>query len=204
MNWLLARLVRLWLGSLRVDVDFHPGVHDDPARPRIIAFLHGDLMAMIAWPRRRMTWALVSASRDGGWLAAALSRLPLVGIVRGSSSRDGAGALRALLRAALRAPSDCAFAVDGPRGPRGAMHGGVLACARALEGRVIPLTARCGAALTLRTWDRAIIPLPFSRVSLRLGAPIDAAEPRARERLLHALAPCSAEAPNSHRTEVGS
>ncbi|MFW5738829.1 MAG: DUF374 domain-containing protein [Myxococcota bacterium] len=130
---------------------------------------------LLAHRRRRRTVALVSWSRDGSLLSGAM-RWFGVASVRGSGSRGGrAGLQRSVER--LVAGWDAAFAVDGPRGPRGLARPGALAAARSARGIVIPYAAAGSRSLSLESWDRFQVPLPFSRVAVVLGAPM---LPRAR------------------------
>lgn len=188
MRAALQWVVRAWIASLRVRVVRHPRLAAVDADRWVIAFLHADLVGMVAWPRRRTTAALVSGSSDGDWLAGVLGAMKRVAVVRGSSSRGGARGLRALIRVARQGAVDCAFAVDGPRGPRGRVHGGVVTCARALGAVLVPLRLEARASLSLGTWDRAVVPLPFARITITLGAPLEAARPDAGVLLAAALA----------------
>jgi lysophospholipid acyltransferase (LPLAT)-like uncharacterized protein len=116
---------------------------------------------------------MVSWSRDGALQAAAMQRLGL-SVVRGSSSRGGARALAELVRGLRRGDSDAAFAVDGPRGPYGAAKAGARCAARAVRGVLVPAGAAVSSGVVLRrAWDRFGIAWPFSRVVIRLGAPIE-------------------------------
>lgn len=128
--------------------------------------------------------ALVSASRDGGMLAHVLGLFHVVP-VRGSSSRRGAAALRELATAARRG-CDLAVTPDGPRGPAGVVNEGVIAAAQLSGLPLVPVSYALGWKLTLRSWDRFQIPLPFSRVSVQVGEPLwvpRAADAAQRERL---------------------
>lgn len=73
--------------------------------------------------------------------------------------------------------ADSAFAVDGPRGPRGVAKGGAIVAARATGAVVVPLggAVRCGLVLR-RSWDQFAIAWPFTRVDVKLGRPIDPTE----------------------------
>lgn len=146
-----------------------------PDHPVIYAFWHNRILAITAaflrcYPRgRRGVLVLTSASRDGMWLGEVVARLGM-GSVRGSSSRRGATALRELLDR-VAAGYDIAITPDGPRGPRYQLGSGLVYLAQKAAIPVIPLHARFGPALRLRTWDRFTIPLPFSRIEVTLDAP---------------------------------
>ncbi len=185
----IGLLARLWVATLRVTVLPPPGDGELPGEvPWVLAFFHGQQFALLRWPRRRPTGVMVSLSADGDIQARALPRLGLV-IRRGSTSRGGARALAALVRL-LRSGHDAAFAVDGPRGPWGAIHPGAAAAAHHARGVLVPLACASSPRLVLlRAWDRFELPWPFARVTIAVGAPLlcpDAPE-AVTEALRHAL-----------------
>jgi lysophospholipid acyltransferase (LPLAT)-like uncharacterized protein len=195
----LGLVARAWLSTLRVRVAVDPALEAVRDRPWVMAFWHGTQWPLLAWrtwrrsPRRgrRGTVVLVSLSRDGALQAGALAVQGLT-VVRGSSSRGGARGLAALVRAMRRDGADAAFAVDGPRGPRGVVKGGVVVAARAAGAVLVPVAGAVRRGLILgRAWDRFAIAWPFTRVDVVFGRPVDpmaAADPRAEiERSLAVL-----------------
>lgn len=188
---LLGGLVRLWLSTLRVRLRVDPSLSNAYDRPWVLAFWHGDQWPLLAWQRRRRTVVLVSFSSDGALQARALSVLGLK-VVRGSSSRGGAGGLAAVVRAMKRSGADAAFAVDGPRGPRGVVKAGAVVAARLTGGVLVPMAGLVRRGLVFnRAWDRFTVAWPFSVVDVAIGAPLDpldVADPRAAlERSIAAL-----------------
>ena len=179
-GWLLGLVARAWLATLHIVVVRDAALDPDDARPWVLAFWHGQQLPLLGWRRRRRSVALVSLSRDGELLAAALPRLGMA-VERGSSSRSGARGLRAAVRR-LRAGLDAAFAVDGPRGPRGTVHPGALTAARLAGGVVVPMGVASRGGWVLSTWDRFELPRPFGRVVVALGAPLSATTAQARVR----------------------
>jgi lysophospholipid acyltransferase (LPLAT)-like uncharacterized protein len=169
----LGLLARIWLATLRVRVMRHPaldGVHD---RPWVLAFWHGTQWPLLAWRRRRPTVVLVSLSRDGAMQARALA-LQGLRVVRGSSSRGGVRGLTALVRAMRRDGADAAFAVDGPRGPRGTVKAGAVVAARLSGAVLVPMAGIVRRGIVLRrAWDRFAIAWPFTCVEVVLGSPVD-------------------------------
>jgi hypothetical protein len=155
-------------------------------RPLIYALWHGRLL-MIPWLSARLTArhgartirVLASRSRDGELIARYVRRFGLHAI-RGSSSRGGASALRALA-AALRAGDDVVVAPDGPRGPRQRVQGGLPALAAISGVPVVPLAFAAHPARRLATWDAFLVPAPFARGVLVIGAPVAIARDEARE-----------------------
>jgi lysophospholipid acyltransferase (LPLAT)-like uncharacterized protein len=169
----LGLFVRLYLASLRVSVHADPALDRTDIRPWVLCFWHGEQLALLRFRRRRSTVALVSHSADGQLQSGALAMQGLR-VERGSSSRGGARGLIAIVRRLLRG-EDAAFALDGPKGPRCTVHPGAGAAARLAAGVLIPMGSAAPRGITLaRAWDRFRIPLPFSRVAVRLGAPLSA------------------------------
>jgi lysophospholipid acyltransferase (LPLAT)-like uncharacterized protein len=200
-----AMLVRALASTLRVRVAGLEGVsgHWRHGTPVIYAVWHGRMLLM-AWANARLrrtdgarpVTVLASRSRDGELLAAYVRRFGL-DAVRGSSSRGGAAALRALA-GAVRAGRDVAVVPDGPRGPREQCRPGAVALAALTGAPLVPLAFAARPARRLATWDRFLVPLPFARCALVFGAPmhVTAGDDRARavKELARALGETTAEA----------
>lgn len=93
-------------------------------------------------------------------------------VVRGSSKRQGAQALIRTKRA-LENGYSAAIALDGPRGPVYRSKPGILFLAAKVGYPVVPLTYSGEKAWILsRTWCRYMIPKPFSRCLVAMGAPV--------------------------------
>ena len=114
--------------------------------------------------------AMVSASKDGGFLAAILERFK-VQPVRGSTSRRGPQALLELTTWAKRG-YDLAITPDGPRGPCYVVQNGTMSIAQVTGLPILPASYHLSWKIRPRSWDRFQIPLPFSRCEVRLGKPI--------------------------------
>ncbi len=137
--------------------------------PCIVVFWHECLPAclpMVVRERRRHGCpkpgvVLASRHRDGR-LIGNVARYFGLGLVLGSTSRGGAAGLRNLL-AALRGGVDIGITPDGPRGPRRVAAPGVARLAALAGAPVLPMAAWTRFAITLRSWDRMRIPVPFGR-----------------------------------------
>ncbi len=146
--------------------------------PFIFAIWHNRLALSLPLYRRLITKqfpshrlaALVSASRDGAMLSEILRRFD-VQPVRGSSSRRGAQALRELARSAAEG-CDLAITPDGPRGPCYRIQDGVIAAAQLSGLPILPASYNLSSKITLKSWDRFQVPLPFSLCEVRTGTPI--------------------------------
>ena len=177
--WLIVALVRGAAATLRYRWDDRSGFFDSPpAGQAIYCVWHNRLplclKAYYGYCKKRNQSpgmaAMVSASKDGAFLAAILEGFK-VQPVRGSTSRRGPQALRELLTWAERG-YDLAITPDGPRGPCYVVQEGVISLAQ-LTG--LPIVA-CSYHLTwkirLRSWDRFQIPLPFSRCHMIFPEPV--------------------------------
>lgn len=145
--------------------------------PVVLAFLHGRTFALLVHMTRAGNgrWvSMCSQSLDGEAMARVEERFGL-DVVRGSSGRGGLQAIQEMIRR-VRAGSDlgACLAVDGSRGPRGRVQGGVVRLARWTGGVIVPLTASARPATVLTgTWDRTLLPLPFARLDVVYGEPIE-------------------------------
>ncbi len=168
--WLLALLLRVWSRTLRFEAD-----------PETITLLtqYNEAAAIVLWHNRlfltpeiyrryrqhRRIYGLVSASKDGAWLAA-LYRLIGIHPVRGSSSNFGREAAGMLIQK-LREGHDIGITPDGPRGPLYTVEPGVLVVTRRSNAPMILLGAKFGRAFRLRSWDRFYIPWPFTLIRMK-------------------------------------
>jgi lysophospholipid acyltransferase (LPLAT)-like uncharacterized protein len=133
----------------------------------IIAFWHRHLLLMRYAYRGERISILISRHRDGELIARVMESFGL-GTTRGSSTRGGVAAVRALLRR-VREGYDLAVTPDGPRGPVGEVKLGVIQLA-ALSGVPIqPVALAASRCRRLASWDRFLVPLPFCRVEMVYG-----------------------------------
>jgi hypothetical protein len=112
---------------------------------------------------------LISASRDGDLIADVTRRFGF-DVVRGSSSRMGAAALRELSEV-LEAGRDILITPDGPRGPVYELGPGIIFLAQTTGAPVVPVNMEYSSCWRVKSWDRFIIPKPFSKVRVIIGQP---------------------------------
>jgi lysophospholipid acyltransferase (LPLAT)-like uncharacterized protein len=137
--------------------------------PWLVAMWHGRMLCLMPmrWHRARGIGVLVSPSDDGGLAATALRSFGFVAI-RGSLSRGGARAMRAMA-ALLDDGGQLVVTPDGPRGPRHTINTGVPWLARATGAPILPVSVAVDRAWRLRSWDRFTIPKPFARLVVHYG-----------------------------------
>ena len=177
-----ARLVSLglralvWTWRLRWS---GPQISDDAKAPVIYCFWHNRLgLALGCYKDReaRAFWrveslaAMVSASRDGSFLAHVLEYFG-VEPIRGSTSRRGPQALLEATKLMERRIS-VTITPDGPRGPVYEIQDGIVHLAQLTGRPIIPMSSHTRWKICLKSWDCFQIPLPFARCDMRYGAPI--------------------------------
>lgn len=131
---------------------------------------HGRMIVPVALFRDRGIYVLVSPSEDGDLSERLLESFGYQ-VVRGSSSRGGAKALRALLEV-LDAGGVVVITPDGPRGPMHSVNPGLAWMARATGRAIVPVGIAAHPAWRLRSWDRFTIPKWRARIAITFGEPI--------------------------------
>jgi lysophospholipid acyltransferase (LPLAT)-like uncharacterized protein len=174
-----AGLVQCLGTTLRLTVEGAEGLAPlwRARRPLIYSVWHGQIL-MIPWLNARLrrtagarpARVLTSRSADGELVARYVRHFG-IDAVRGSSSRGGMTALRALV-AALRAGEDVAVVPDGPRGPNRRAQPGVVVLAALSGAPIVPLGFAVRPAWQLSTWDAFLVPVPFARAVALIGAPL--------------------------------
>lgn len=134
---------------------------------------HGrTLLPINRWRFRRKLnhFMLVSMSRDGD-LQSEVFRQMGYGVVRGSTGRRGVTATREVL-AKLEQGGVLSFTPDGPRGPSGVAQPGAVYFAQRSGKPIIPTGITAWPRWQLGTWDKFMVPRPFSRALWLYGDPI--------------------------------
>jgi len=145
-------------------------------RPVIVCLWHNRALLGTPFLRNRLLrrgvpmTLLVSQSQDGELLA----RFTLnqgASVVRGSSTRGGRQALRGAVRAVVDEGSSPIVVPDGPVGPVYRFKPGTLQIARLSGAPIILLGFAAKRSQALGSWDRLLVPLPFTRIAVAFGAP---------------------------------
>jgi hypothetical protein len=113
---------------------------------------------------------LVSRSDDGEIIARVMKLFGFK-IVRGSKSGGGLRAFHELSRT-LKNGEHAAVTPDGPRGPGYRAHEGVIALAGRTGCPILPMTNAFRRKKTFQSWDRFILPCPFTRGVVVYGEPL--------------------------------
>ena len=163
-GWLLVRL----LGpTLRYTVSIAEGgpPSEKIGPAAIYVFWHCCVIPALYFYRDNQIAVMTSSSFDGEYIARIIEKFGYRA-VRGSSTRGGVRALLGM-HTELEQGRSVAFTIDGPQGPRYIAKPGPVLLARNAQLPIFVFHTAVERAWELNTWDRLIIPKPFSRVVLR-------------------------------------
>jgi lysophospholipid acyltransferase (LPLAT)-like uncharacterized protein len=149
----------------------HPETMAKNGKPFIGCFWHQRmLMLPPIWAHRRNMHMLISTHSDGVLIAKTIAHFG-VATIEGSTNRGAAAAMRMMVEK-LRQGDQVSVTPDGPRGPARVAAPGVAAVAMLAQASVIPVAYSVSRARFLRSWDRMLVPLPFSKGVMIWGEPI--------------------------------
>ena len=110
---------------------------------------------------------MISQSKDGE-IVAGIAKRTGWHPVRGSSSKGGMEALKKMI-SHLKKNKLAAHIVDGPKGPSGIAKPGVIRLAHGANAIIVPFSVSAEKAWHFNSWDKFLLPKPFSKVILRFG-----------------------------------
>jgi lysophospholipid acyltransferase (LPLAT)-like uncharacterized protein len=148
-------------------------------RSFIFSLWHGQLLPLLWYHRDEGVVLLISEHRDGELVARAAESLGYA-LVRGSTTRGADRALISIIRE-LQAGREVAITPDGPKGPAGKYAPGALIAAQKADSVILPVVAVADRAWRLKSWDRFMIPKPFTRITIAYGKPTKVLAATARE-----------------------
>lgn len=114
---------------------------------------------------------LVSPSVDGE-IPAKIARSWGAQVIRGSHNRTGAKAMRDLYTWICKDGLSIINTPDGPTGPAFKFKPGAIMLAQLTGAPLLPLVYAAENAWHLKSWDRFIIPKPFSHICIVIGQPV--------------------------------
>jgi hypothetical protein len=164
-GWLLVRLIGPTL-RYRVSIE-EGGPPDEWVCPVVYVFWHRCVLPATYHFRDRQIAVMTSSSFDGEYIARIIEKFGYRA-VRGSSTRGGVRALLGM-HTEIEQGRSVAFTIDGPRGPRYVAKPGPVLLARNAGAPVMAFHTAVERAWVLNSWDRFMIPKPFSRVLLRVS-----------------------------------
>jgi lysophospholipid acyltransferase (LPLAT)-like uncharacterized protein len=115
---------------------------------------------------------MISRSRDGEFIANIVKYSGFLP-VRGSSSRGGREALQEMINAVMKHGIG-AHILDGPTGPPRVVKAGLIAMAQRAGAAICPVYVVCEKCWIFNSWDRFMIPKPFSRILIHFSEKMEA------------------------------
>lgn len=147
----------------------------------IVAHFHQDEISLI---QRRMNsnfCVMTSTSTDGEMMGRFLNKLGY-NCVKGSTTRGGSRALLELIKIMKAERENAAIAVDGPRGPIYEVKSGVVILSKESGAPILPVVVRTSNALCFyKSWNKALLPKPFSTVDIKFGHVIEISKDAGKE-----------------------
>jgi lysophospholipid acyltransferase (LPLAT)-like uncharacterized protein len=188
-SWLIG-----WVGYIAISIigrtmrwrsegDAHLDEIHKSGHRAIFTFWHGRIFPATFYWRDRGIVVMTSLNRDGDAIAQCIQRFGF-GAARGSSSRGGFRALVEMARE-IRKGKDCAFTIDGPRGPKYIAKQGPVLLALKTGAAIFCFHISMKHKIQLQSWDEFQIPLPFTPAVVLNAPPIwvpaDASEAHLRD-----------------------
>jgi lysophospholipid acyltransferase (LPLAT)-like uncharacterized protein len=174
-RWLIAfgfRMLDCWARTLRYEIDDRSNLLSPRVTEQYIGGLWHNRLLLISYVLKRFAphrpgAGLISASRDGDLIAPLVERFGFQ-VVRGSSSRLGATGMLQLV-GVLAADRDVLLTPDGPRGPVYELGPGIILLAQKSGSPIQPINLEFSSCWRVKSWDRFILPRPFSKVRVIFG-----------------------------------
>ncbi len=171
----LYHFIRIYSTTFRFEIENEARWRQliERGKPVLLCTWHQQFFAAIRPFKRYAQYRpglMISRSRDGDIIAAVARQTGWI-TKRGSSSRGGKSALCSMI-SHLKDARLAAHILDGPTGPMGVVKAGVIRLAHAAQATVVPFSVSASRAHYFNSWDRFMLPLPFSRVTLQFGDPL--------------------------------
>lgn len=154
------------------------------SRKLIFAFWHSRILLISYIYKGLGAYTLVSKSKDGEIIARILQRQGQI-CVRGSTKRGGLRALARHIKLLKATGSPGAVIPDGPRGPRFKAQPGVITLAQKTGFPILPITYSARRVKIFGSWDRFMLPAPFTRCRVVFGDPIQVTPDASKADLEH-------------------
>ncbi len=162
---ILTSFMQLWISSLRINFNCSTPCLNNT----LIAVWHTDLLIAIATFQKQHFHIMVSASQDGDFLTNICKNRGYT-IHRGSTSRRALSGIRSMIKSTSTDNTQKRFCMtlDGPKGPAYKVSKGAHWLSQKLNVPAFIMKTSCSFYFRLPTWDKTIIPLPFSRIEVSL------------------------------------
>ncbi len=173
LPYFLYVLIYFWCWTIRIyrkNQEVEDYVRNLPGK-YILTLWHGRIFYLFYYLRRRPDFYLLISPSEDGDLLARLARLMGYSVIRGSTYKKAVSSARALIKV-LQREKRIIIIADGSRGPRIKAQPGSIQIAGITDAPLIPMTFGAKRKFELNSWDRFVIPLPFTCCTVSFGQPI--------------------------------
>jgi lysophospholipid acyltransferase (LPLAT)-like uncharacterized protein len=140
----------------------------NPEKNLIFACFHQDDLSCLPFFSQNNICILISQSKDGQILASAVEHMGYQ-TIRGSSHRGGVAGLLSGMKKVIEG-YHLTIAVDGPKGPIYKVKDGITAISQKSKRPIVPVRGLpCSKFVFSKSWNKATLPMPFSKIKLIIG-----------------------------------
>ncbi len=165
---LYVGLTRLWFGSCPLEIRGQENLEKVLAEgAAVVPFWHYSVFYMLYHLRQYPGVAMVSASKDGEYIARVAELLGFE-TVRGSANRFGVRALKGLINHVQKG-KNAGIVADGSQGPPLKVQPGAIMLAAKSGSPIMPIVWAVKRYKAFNSWDQTVIPMPFSPMILQYG-----------------------------------
>ena len=141
----------------------------------VMAIWHDQLLPCTFFHRNEGMTTIASDSKDGSMITYALHKWGFH-VARGSSTRGGIKAALKAVKLSRDNNTPCAVTVDGPKGPRHEVKNGAVFIAKKLDHVILSGLMSCKKYKRFASWDKFVLPMPFSKITITYSDPIYVSE----------------------------
>ena len=176
--WLLKTILRIVLNSILAtcrwrayNTEIFEGAKTTN-KPMFLCCWHSRFILIARYFKyiRLPIWSVSSTHKDSELMAGILSGWGLK-LIRGSSTRGWSHVLKQLIKLFKKQGSIVAITNDGPKGPAMIAKKGSVALALKNNAQIIAISSEASRFWTLPSWDKTIIPKPFSTIHIQFSKP---------------------------------
>ena len=167
--WCYIRFIQI-TSKITISGEDYPNRIEAEGKGHIFVFWHNRQLILPLLRPRDTIHCLISNSRDGDHMASLIKYFNKQS-VRGSSSRNGLQAMKAIMRL-LKNGEAVGIATDGPRGPAFVVKQGVVQIAQTMQIPIIPVSFDATKKKVLSSWDHTFVAYPFGQIAVTYGEPI--------------------------------
>ncbi len=165
-------LINLWFITIKIELkNFENVRHIIESNRLIFATWHSRILILSYLYKGANGAVLVSQSKDGEIASRILKKMGNEAF-RGSTTRGGGRALVKLIKVLKEKDRISLITTDGPQGPRFKVQPGIVALAQKTGYPILPVTYSGKRIKIFTSWDRFILPYPFTICRVSYGSPI--------------------------------